>query len=360
MRRDLGHVPELDGLRGLAALGVFVLHVFNSAIDPLPPAAVSPTWKLLSRLAGFGTLGVDVFFVLSGFLITSLLLADRANPSFFRDFYAKRLLRIQPVYLVHMLLAWFLLPNSHGYVLLGFVFLVNFDAQFHVPDVGPAWSLSIEEQFYLVWPQLVRRISLATLFRVCIGLAIFSSALRTGMILIAHHADVRSTWYRLDGLAIGALLACQWMGEGESQTTAVRRFLRLFNSTAALVAACAAAALFILGLTRNIGLAMLPANYLTYRLIRYVLAYPSSRRFGWMGARPLVFLGAISYSSYMLHTIFLSLYDRRVPPETTLDPFRFAVRAGVVALATLVSCLIVRHGVELPAQRLRRYLVSRP
>jgi peptidoglycan/LPS O-acetylase OafA/YrhL len=358
LKKTLRHAKELDGVRGLAALSVFVLHVFITARDAVPPSAISPGWRLLNRLAGLGTLGVDVFFVLSGFLITSLLLLDRDKAHYFRNFYWKRVLRIQPVYLIHMALAWFLLPGSHGYVVLGLVFLVNFDTYFKVPDVGPAWTLSIEEQFYLLWPQVVRRVSLARLYHVSIAVMICSSVLRIGMVLIAHHAMLRSTWYRFDGLAMGALMACQWIGEGEGQTGWTRRFLPLFNSTGALAAAIAWEALFVFGIGNSIGLAMFPTNYLCYRLIGYVMAHPGSRWFGWLGAAPLVFLGAISYSLYMMHTIFLYLYDTRVA-AVSLDPASFAIRAGVVAVAAIAACAIIRYTVELPAQSLRRFVIRR-
>jgi peptidoglycan/LPS O-acetylase OafA/YrhL len=357
MKKNLAHSKELDGLRGCASLSVLVLHLVITVTLPIQTLALSNGWKLASHLAGFGTLGVDVFFVLSGFLITSLLLADRGKPSYYRNFYWKRILRIQPVYLLHLIVVWFLLPGSHGYVLLALIFIVNFDNYFRVVDVGPAWTLAIEEQFYLIWPQVIGRLSIRNIYRVSIGVLLFSSCLRSGMLLFLKHAALRSTWYRLDGLAMGALLACQWMGEeDEGKTDAIQGFLRIFNSRLLLVAAIAYEISFILGLSQSIALIIFPTNYLVYRSIRYIMHHPGSKLFGWLGSAPLVFCGAISYSMYMFHTILIYLYDTRIAPPS-LDPGKFFVRAGVICTATLFTCLVVRYAIELPAQHLRKYVL---
>lgn len=342
-------------MRGLAAISVLFFHVFNNALEAVPASAITPAWRQVGSLAGLGTLGVDVFFVLSGFLITSLLLSDRCKQFYFSNFYWKRVLRIQPVYLIHLAFAWWINPYGHGYVLLGLVFLVNFHTFFKAQD-GPAWTLSIEEQFYLIWPQVVRRVSLARLYAISIVVMMGSCALRTGSILIAHHAAVRATWYRFDGLAMGALLACQWMGEGEEQTPAVRRFLSAFNSRTALAGACLWELLLLAGATTSLGLAVFPTSYLSYRLIRFVMAKPGSAWFGWLGARPLRFLGDISYSLYMLHTLIIFVYDTRVA-RPSLEPAPFAVRAVVVTISTGLVCVLIRHAVELPVQKLRRFVV---
>jgi peptidoglycan/LPS O-acetylase OafA/YrhL len=356
MKKSLTPSKELDGLRGCASLSVLVLHLVITVTIPLRAVGLSNGWRLADQLAGLGSLGVDVFFVLSGFLITSLLLADRGEPAYYRNFYWKRILRIQPVYLLHLIAVWFLLPGSHGYVVLALLFIVNFDDYFRVVDVGPAWTLAIEEQFYLVWPQVIGRLSIRNIYRVSIGVLLFSSCLRSGMLLFLKHAALRNTWYRLDGLAMGALLACQWMGEGEGTTDAIRVFLRVFNSRLLLVAAVAYEVSFILGFSKSIALIILPTNYLVYRSIGYIMHHPGSKPFGWLASKPLVFCGAISYSMYMFHTILIYLYDTRITPQS-LDPGKFFLRAGVVCTATLITCIVVRYAIELPAQHLRKYVL---
>jgi peptidoglycan/LPS O-acetylase OafA/YrhL len=356
MKKNLAHSKELDGLRGCASLSVLVLHLVITATIPLGALGLSRGWRLVSQLTSLGTLGVDVFFVLSGFLITSLLLADRGKPAYYNNFYWKRILRIQPVYVLYLITVWFLLPGSHGYVLLAIVFLVNFDSYFRVADSGPAWTLAIEEQFYLVWPQVLGRLSIRNIYRVSIGVMLFSSLLRSGMLLFLKHAALRNTWYRLDGLAMGALLACQWMGEDEGKTAAIQVFLKVFNSRLLLVVAIVYEISFILGLSTSVALIILPTNYLVYRSIGYIMHHPGSKLFGWLGSAPLVFCGAISYSMYMFHTIFIYLYDSRITP-VSLDPGKFFLRVGAISATTVIACIVVRYAVELPAQRFRKYVL---
>jgi peptidoglycan/LPS O-acetylase OafA/YrhL len=236
MKESLRHSKELDGLRGCASLSVLVLHLVITVTIPLRAVGLSNGWRLADQLAGLGSLGVDVFFVLSGFLITSLLLADRGEPAYYRNFYWKRILRIQPVYLLHLIAVWFLLPGSHGYVVLALLFIVNFDDYFRVVDVGPAWTLAIEEQFYLVWPQVVGRLSIRNIYRVGIGVLLFSSCLRSGMLLffeacrVAQHL-VSTRWpgdggfarLSMDGRRGGNDRRYSSFFEGIQQQTAARR-----------------------------------------------------------------------------------------------------------------------------------------
>jgi peptidoglycan/LPS O-acetylase OafA/YrhL len=356
MKRSLKHSEELDGLRGCASLSVFVLHLVITVTIPLGTLGLSTGWRAVSQIASLGSLGVDIFFVLSGFLITSLLLADRGQPYYYRNFYWKRILRIQPVYILHLVAVWFLVPSSHGYVVLALVYLVNFDTYFHAADVGPAWTLAIEEQFYLIWPQIIGRLSLRNIYRVSIAVMLGSSLLRSAMLLIFKHAALRNTWYRFDGLAMGALLACQWMGEQEERTGGIEYFLRIFNSRALLVLAMAYEISFAVGVTKSLGLILLPTNYLVYRAIGHIMHHPGSKLLGWLAWRPLVFCGAISYSMYMFHTIFTYLYDTRITPPS-LAPGRFCIRAVAISIATLITCVVVRYTVERPAQRLRNYVL---
>src|SRR5271168_2996388 len=119
----LPHFGELDGLRGVAALVVFVHHFFQTSAKE-----DSANWLL--RLSTYGSSGVDVFFVLSGYLITSLLLVDRDKPNYFHNFYWKRALRILPVYFVFLvLLQRIYAPAGWGYIGMCLIFMANFAQQ---------------------------------------------------------------------------------------------------------------------------------------------------------------------------------------------------------------------------------------
>ncbi len=152
-----GHIRSLDGVRGIAVLSVLVHHTIGTGI----PAGA---WPLLDRfvisVAAYGYLGVDLFFVLSGFLITTLLLIARRKPHYFSNFYWKRAFRILPPFLLAIGILWATHLISNAYALLSLFFVANFALMLHVRSDGPFWSLAVEEQFYLLWPVIVRKINI--------------------------------------------------------------------------------------------------------------------------------------------------------------------------------------------------------
>jgi len=198
------YLPELDGLRGLAILGVVLYHC-----DPL----VKGTWVHFA--AQWGWAGVNLFFVLSGFLITSNLLATREKPHYFHNFHARRALRIWPVYVlvlavVYLNAPWFIGPSVLGAIKaapwLAYIFFVQ--NLFHLalpPAIGPTWALAVEEQYYFVWAPLVR-----WLRRPWMLAAILLCALACSPLLrIGVHSWLtpNHTLIKLDGIALGSLLA---------------------------------------------------------------------------------------------------------------------------------------------------------
>ena len=140
----LRHIPELDGLRGIAAIMVFFHHACFTSIHgggwPLPI-------EVLGKISLYGANGVELFFVLSGFLITSILLTDRAKASYYEPFYWKRILRIVPVYVVMLFYIALFVPHTALQLLCAVLFVANFTWFFHVPALMPFWTLAIEEQF---------------------------------------------------------------------------------------------------------------------------------------------------------------------------------------------------------------------
>jgi len=155
------HVPSLDGIRGVAVLGVAASHVFLGT-------ARTPVQQHIQALIHFGASGVDMFFVLSGFLITGILYDSLGDPGYFRKFYVRRALRIFPVYygvIVAFALAAVLFGlNFHGQLLSLAFYAQNTNlvatplAFYNGPTalpLRPLWSLAVEEQFYLVWPLCV-------------------------------------------------------------------------------------------------------------------------------------------------------------------------------------------------------------
>jgi peptidoglycan/LPS O-acetylase OafA/YrhL len=211
---DFAHVrvPALDGIRGIAIIWV----VLHNAMD-IPVAASTGLYSLVNVLAHAGWIGVQLFFGLSGFLITYGLLEAQGRTGFFRNFYARRALRILPLYygvLLALLVIAPLVPALHwpygfgGHVSL-WLFLVNWT---HDAPYGFAhfWSLAVEEQFYLLWPFLVWRLATRRLIWACIGISIAALALRS--LMVGYGVDpwtlYTNTACRMDALALGAAGAC--------------------------------------------------------------------------------------------------------------------------------------------------------
>jgi peptidoglycan/LPS O-acetylase OafA/YrhL len=202
------HIPALDGLRGLAILAVFFYHYGAGGVKSSSMAV-----KWLGTVAGLGWSGVDLFFVLSGFLITGILYDSQHSATYYRYFYARRALRIFPVYYLFIAITLFLIPlhllrAGHLFFLayLGFPAAVISPTLVNLPvRVTHLWSLSVEEQFYSLWPWLVRKSQTP---RHILGTCGF---IGVGALLL--RAVVPVAWAnialpcRMDDLATGAALA---------------------------------------------------------------------------------------------------------------------------------------------------------
>ena len=211
-------MPPLDGLRGLAILLVMLFH-YGGQLN---------SHNLLQRGVMFvsqvGWTGVDLFFVLSGFLITGILLDSRAADNYFSSFYARRVLRIFPAYYFSLLVAFFMFPllfpgmeraspppNERiwffAYGQNWIELLVDGKRQFLI---GHFWSLAIEEQFYLIWPLIVYRSSTKRIVQIAIGGTLFSIVLRFSLLALHVIPEIvyRNTFTRMDALLIGAALCC--------------------------------------------------------------------------------------------------------------------------------------------------------
>ncbi len=207
------HVPELDGVRGIAVLLVILVH-FGDYV----PTQRIPIADALRAGFDFGWVGVDLFFVLSGFLITGILLEAKGSPNYFRSFYMRRVLRILPLYYLSVAVYFWLIrpgqvPASEQ--VWYWTYLANWRIAYD-PDtlVGLShfWSLAIEEQFYLVWPLLVFLVPESALLWVCVGFILSALGLRNVPAFQALHAQYYQflyalTPFRVDSLAFGALSA---------------------------------------------------------------------------------------------------------------------------------------------------------
>lgn len=210
------HVAALDGVRGIAILAVIAFHarmVFRTTSE-MP-------WGVF-QVVSQGRLGVTLFFVLSGFLITGILLDSRGAAGYFRRFYLRRVLRIFPLYFAYLLLifvvvraVWVVAAAGDPWKTVSpwwyLSYLQNMPPAHAKGDLflNHLWSLAIEEQFYLVWPAVVLLLPRRVLAWLCLALAAGALALRS-----LHGTDgediYRFTLCRVDGLAMGAFVAVGW------------------------------------------------------------------------------------------------------------------------------------------------------
>jgi len=340
------YIPALDGIRGIAALAVFFHHALFTAIDPPAWPAV---WQPLIAFSHAGQYGLDLFFVLSGYLITSILITNAGSPNYYKDFYIDRFTRIIPLYIVMLAIVAVFVHGSRGYVILSAFFIANFAQLFHVSAVGPFWTLAIEEQFYLLWPWLARACSIDRLRYLTVIILGVEPILRLADIAIGHH-NFQLTFFHADGLAFGALLACQ------------RRRGDLGKLSIVLAIG---AMIYALSLHR---FAILPFNDLfealrlssvslmAYGIVALAVGFRHSRLARWLAAPTLIFVGRISYGLYLIHLYVFLAFDAIFGPGAGIDPGYLATRFLVALIVTTVFCILSRKFIERPALRLRRPL----
>ncbi|WP_425618979.1 acyltransferase family protein [Anatilimnocola sp. NA78] len=210
-----GHIPALDGIRGLAILLV-TAYRFAGPHDEGTPGWVLP-------LIDLGNRGVDLFFVLSGFLITGILFDAKGQDGYFRNFYARRTLRIFPLYYTTLLIVLVGLPligittswlrvsptDVDSLWVYGSNCLMSYRGEWQYGALNHFWSLCVEEHFYLIWPLVIFACSRTTAMRVCIGVFLASAGARIAWLLLGGNnvaAEV-FTLFRLDALCAGAFVA---------------------------------------------------------------------------------------------------------------------------------------------------------
>lgn len=220
-----GHVPALDAIRGLAILLVTGYRFWERPVGESVPG------DPLSHFFSLGFRGVDLFFVLSGFLITGILFDARQKPHYFRNFYMRRTLRIFPLYyavlavtLVFLPLAGWstarLFPEAHQdqawLWLYGANVLQSLRGEWCLGSFNHFWSLAVEEHFYLFWPLVIYCCSRRTAMIACGSVVGIAAVVRT-LWLLGGGNDVAAetfTLLRMDALAMGGLLALAVRGPG--------------------------------------------------------------------------------------------------------------------------------------------------
>jgi peptidoglycan/LPS O-acetylase OafA/YrhL len=305
-------MPELDVLRGLAILAVLFYHglYWSNATSSNHLAT------LFIKATVVGWLGVNLFFVLSGFLITGILIDTKGRPSFYRKFYLRRALRILPAYLALVLFLLLIGWLSFGSATVALLFLANYyqlTAFFHL-GYGPLWSLSVEEQFYLIWPSIVSKVSVLVLTFISLALCLLEPFLRwldaSGHLPLG---DVNQATYLIaDNLALGALAAIFARSSYGTLCNGVRLGLGL--CMAGLVIFAVGYPFGILHRVNVVGntLQSVPWNIFFTGMLLLALGLRSPLASS-IWAAPLRFFGYISYGLYLVHFLIFVSYDNHVP-----------------------------------------------
>lgn len=347
---------ELDLLRFAAFLMVFLSHVvpgdesfFAQLSVPHSAAAV-----IIAMAAG-GAFGVDLFFVLSSFLITTLLIRERRayHTVDVRSFYVRRALRIWPLYFTFLLfiapLVHYILPADElqAKYLVAFVALAGNWAcvAWGYPHsvAGPLWSVSIEEQFYLTWPWIVRQ---SVHYLRTVALAMLAISFLSRLALVAGHAVHPQIWCntlaRLDPIACGALLAIA-LEHRENQLSAWGRASLLLLGVAILTVAGRYG-----DFTGGKALVTFPAVSLAcVALLWGTLGLQlSSER--WI-VRLCAYLGRISYGLYVFHWLYVGLFG----VASAHTPVQRMTRIAAALLATIVTAAGSYRWLEGPFLRLK-------
>lgn len=360
-------IRTLDGLRGVAVSMVLLFHCF-----------VFPANNLISKIV-FDTLGslwmgVDLFFALSGYLITRILLSAREKPNYFRNFYMRRVARIWPAYLLVLILAVYIAPLLVGpawtegeqsiipWMALQFT---NWAIVLHAPDfpwsrgVAHFWSLGAEEQFYLIWPIIIAFVPLKRLFVVCLSLFFFGVAIRFGLVI--NHQNWTKFYMmplsHMDGLIAGSALAVAITQDRFKDLLQQQRLLVLekIGWAGLLIVYLMGPGIILERYSWLVALAIMFSAFaftgIVYR-IHYSLLPPMAERA--LSHPAAVWMGRYSYGIYLLHYVLLfNIRTFAISHSKDLidsHPNLSAIVLGVVVVSTtLILARLMFQFIELPA-----------
>lgn len=362
--------PELDALRFFAFLGVFIFHAAPKDIG-FYDAANCPHWlsNLLISAFGAGAFGVDLFFALSAFLITNLLLRERNATGVLdlRGFYMRRILRIWPLYFAFIAFAaifGLLVPQQHlpmHYVLSYYLLAGNWSYVFYglpFSFATPLWTISIEEQFYLAWPLALRKASARTMAWMAVALLLIANGWRIYLAFSAAPVDAMeyNTFTRLDPIAWGILMAL--FSHKLPRLTRAQRIMLLCAGVAACIAEYGFTVL------------MNPPKFSTWKLAMshpvtslasaaVLLAVLGSQN-SFLRQSWLLYFGKISYGLYVLHE-FAHFCAMRILPAST--PLQVIAQSAIGLTLTILIAAASYRWLESPFLRLKErfaHVQSRP
>lgn len=366
------HIPALDGIRGIAILLVILhhsLHGWGPAYSGLERAirgVVSHSWA-----------GVDLFFVLSGFLITGILLDTRGRKGYFTSFYPRRMLRTFPLYYATIAVCFLILPlfgiygelsTRQGWFWAHASNAYNILHNILAPD-GPAigwmatfWSLAVEEHFYLVWPLVVFCCTPRRLLQV--SLALLAAGVLLRLALAWRGADFQliynMTFTRLDGMLFGSVVASLHRDGGLARHLPAFRMILGVSLAGLILMRFSGDRAFY---SKTFVFTAIAAAFAS--LMAMVLeSTPRSRVRAFLSGRLLQACGKYSYAMYILNIPMFLLIDTVFSPEThDLAGSRVLAIAAYTVLGTGLSlggAWITWQLLEKHCLKLKRYFVTRP
>jgi peptidoglycan/LPS O-acetylase OafA/YrhL len=354
------HFPALDGLRAAAILLV-IPHNVSLLSD-----STSLWARPISELTHSGWIGVQLFFVLSGFLITGGLLDSKESPYYYRSFISRRIARIFPLYYGVLLIAFVALPllgsmpeamrASKDHQLWLWTFLTNWAEPrgASVAGFGHFWSLAIEEQFYFLWPFLVQRVSTKQLLAICLVIAMVAFASRLAMVLAgaSDQSLYMFTNCRMDALACGAIVAAALrIPHWRAYLVAHGRRMFTISCVVLLITAAATHGLYASDpICEVLGFSVLAMAFAGFVASGVVLDSSTHLPTKLLSAQAFKYIARYSYGMYVFHVplnqfVFAPSFRKMFP-----QPSDLAI-VGYIAVVTIVVFAIAALSYELFERR---------
>ena len=361
--------PELDVLRFFAFLAVFIHHALpRDASLYIRNGFPAFATDLVLAAKEAGAYGVDLFFALSAYLITELLLREHAKRGTFSvsAFYIRRALRIWPLYFTFLALTVFIVPSIFSDERFGPMYIVSFGlffgnwvcAAYGLPFsvASPLWSISVEEQFYIAWPLLLLLFGVNRIKQLAIVL--LAIALSTRILLAAYGAEHPAVWAntfaRLDPIALGAILAFVLGGRAPRINGAFRLLM---------IGAALASFLLVAKYLEQDG----PTSIATYSvtalasvLLLIAVLQKDARLLRFPPFTWLVYLGRISYGLYVFHLLSIALVGQLLFIPLLGIQVNFEIRLLLSLLLTVLFAVVSYTLLEQPFLKLKeRFSINR-
>lgn len=324
------HIRALDGLRALAILLVLMAH-FTPTHD-----SNQGLRSLFFKVADMGWSGVDLFFVLSGFLITGILLKGKNEGKPIRRYLIRRVLRILPAYYTALILVFFLVPlasNAYSvpdlsvqasyWLYMSNMFPASYESLAGRFNMSHFWSLAVEMQFYALWPFVIYRLSIASAHKLCVATLVFALLGRAIAVSLDAHWTITFGWMpmRLDGLIVGSMIALASQA-GITYVRVERAVIAVFSVSLGIIGMVAwndmAGALYkgrdysLIWLVLRVTLPLVVALF--YGVILWVSLQPN--RFAiFLSSQYFTPMARYSYGAYIFHYLLEPIFLKSFGPN---------------------------------------------